>query len=113
MNRGSAMREVRGRWEIVQAALRRVIGIMLGSQVSPWALGMLFGRGCLCYDSFEFYISKKKRTNLPICNTSITVQLIIQTSPPKRGMSRSTVRAFGFDNPRTFVVVVASENGGV
>jgi len=28
--------------------------------------------------------------------TGVTVQLIIQTSPPKRGVSRSTIRTFSF-----------------
>ena len=34
---------------------------------------------------------------------SIAVELIVQTSPPKRGMSGATVRTFGFNTARSRV----------
>ena len=60
-----------------------------------------------------FSIEKRTTYQLAIKPTSVTIQLIIPTSPPKRGVSRSTVQTFSFSTPRTMVVVGASENSGV
>ena len=111
MNGGALVLRERGQVVHTTSGSGRGVGVRLSSR----ALRMLFGRGRLCYRTLIFVFSIKKRTTyqFAIKPTSVTIQLIIQTSPPKRGVSRSTVQTFSSNTPRTVVVVGAFVNSGV